>query len=176
MKNAWLLLVLLAGPAAATTLSSDPARTQFEALAARADAAVHVEVGQQTYRLVGGRIVTDSRCRVINAGYGAEVGDSITVTTLGGRWGAYAQKVDGIEPFVPGDHVAMLLSAPGYMEGGRRIVGFSYGIYRTIGEGDAAQALGVDLPATARDDNPLTVAEFLTRASAAKQAATKAAP
>lgn len=179
MKNAWLVALFIAAPATATTLISDPGRTRFETLAARADAAVHLEVVKQTYRLVGGRIVTDSQCRVLGAGFGASEGDTLTVTTLGGHWGAYAQKVDGIESFVPGDRLAVLLSPPGYMAGGRTIVGFSYGIFRTLSDGASARLFAVDRPLPARvsrddvsvdpgDDAPASVDEFFSRAVAAK--------
>lgn len=186
MKRVSLLFFLFASaaiftalPTQATTLISDPSRTAFEALAVRADAAVHVEVTNQTYRLVGGRIVTDSECRVLAAGYGANAGETITVTTLGGRWGLYAQKIDGIEAFVPGDHLAMLLTPPGYMAGGRMIVGFSYGIFRSQGESADTPLFAVDRPfpsgvsreSQARsDDTPASVGEFLARATAAKGA------
>ncbi len=118
------MFALLIQLAFATTTNGE----NFTALAARADAAVRVEVLAQSARCVGGRIVTDSKVRVTGAEFGAAVGDELTVTTLGGTIGSLGQTAFATKAFGAGDHLALLLSPTGFMGGGRSVVGAAAGM------------------------------------------------
>lgn len=168
-----LALTLLSPPSHAVTLDLDPTRASFDVLARRADVAAHVRVLYQQYRLVDGRIVTDSTCQVLNAAYGTGIGDTLTITSLGGYYGTIGQKVFGLERLAPGDELAVLLDRPGYMNGnGRAIIGMTLGVFRVL---DAPSLPDAERPIVGyasyvfpgRDETPATVGGFLAAAKTA---------
>jgi len=174
VKPSLALALLLPASAWATTLANN-ATTTFDALATRAQAAAHLRVVSQTSRFEGTRIVTDSTCEVVSAAFGAAEGSIVTITSLGGFVGNIGQKVDGLERPMPGEELAVLLGADGYMGGGHRVVGFSLGLYRVIPVDSLtltdAPLLGQaqDTSRVAREGSvaPLTLGEFLQRAKLA---------
>ncbi len=160
--------------AEATVLDLDPSRARLEALARRAEAAVVVRVLSTEARIERGRIVSDVRCEVIDAAYGATPGSQITLTTLGGFRDNIGQRAFGLERPAPDEELILLLGPDGYMGGGRSIVGFSLGMYRVLRAeseplGQAA-IVGSDTVyrGPLRELAPLTVAEFFTRVRAAR--------
>src|SRR5687767_4747393 len=112
------MLWFLGALSIATTLRLDDG-AQLEALAARADMAAHVRVVSTEARFEGGRIVSDYRCEVIEAGFGINAGDIITLTTLGGIRDNIGQRVHGLVRPGPGDELAVWLGKDGYLSGGR---------------------------------------------------------
>jgi hypothetical protein len=174
LAYASLIALFSSGAASATVLNLDPAVSDFDILAHAADVAAHVRVIDIVSRYEGQRIVSDATCEVLSSGFGASVGDRVTVTTLGGIKDNIGQRVYGLERPTPGEELALLLGREGYMSGGRPIVGFSLGIYRVLRAEseplERAVVLGTDATYSGplRERAPLTILEFLSRARSAK--------
>jgi hypothetical protein len=139
-------------------------------MVARSQAIVMGEVVSTASRLQGRFIVTDVTIRLDRAALkgNLQVGQTLTLTELGGEVDGLGMRVSGAPVYRLSDRVAVFASTRS--DGSYRTLGLSQGLFRIQG-GDVVRDLAAEIGESASDDTDAASAEMLDAETLTEEAA-----